>query len=199
VEEGPHYDISPVEIIMARDLDGTGLESVAVGERDAFLGKPTVYLHDTHRVKLQPGRYGLYLKMRWIDGNAHGFVLNMLSSVAPKATQVDAQAFPSFLEKLYVNAGMAARDKFTIGNDCVFSSGWAGSQLWVCGHNKGKKTWTLEVVFNKMKNIKLGKQGRAGQNVLRIVVPPGQRVSAYAKRTGSGGVSVGWALNHSWK
>jgi len=200
VEESTGYDVSPVEIILAKDLDGQGLESIAFGEHDAFLGKPAVYIHESHKVKLQPGKYMIYAKVKWVDNKAHDFFLNVLSSSPTKVEQVTPPTSFNFLEKVYLNAGVASKEKFLLQNDCHFASGWAGSHLWMFVHNKTTKTLYFDITFDKMKSIKLGKKFRASEmNVLKIVVPPNQKVAAYAKRTSPAAVAVGWEFSQRWE
>jgi len=195
VDEEDDYQISPVEIILAKELHETFLESIAHGERDAFLGKPSVYLHENHKVKLDPGRYIIYVKVRWFDGNKHDFVLKSLSSAATQIRQISAQTCVNYLEKVYLGTGLASKDKYNLAYDCQFASGWAGSHLWMFAHNRTNKIWHLEVTFEKMTNLKLGKKFRTTSDVMKLVIPPNQKVTAYAKRIGPGAVNVAWKFN----
>jgi len=192
------YSISPVEIILAKDLDGTGLESIAFGEHDAFLGKPAVYIHESHKVKLQPGKYFIYIKVKWTDNKIHDCFLNVLSSLPVKLASFTPPLGFDFLEKVYLNSGMTSKEQFVLPNDCHFASGWSGSHLWMYVHNKSNKTLNFEITFQTMKNLKLGKKCRTSPNTLNFVVPPNQKMSAYAKRTGPATVSVGWTFKQSW-
>jgi len=198
VEEDPSYDISPVEIIMAKNLDGNNLQSIASGERDAFLGMPTVYIHESHRIKLEPGRYTIYVKVKWINNNINDFTLNVLSSVPTKLTQIETQNGSDFLEKLYLGVGKMSKDYFNLSNDCQFSSGWSGSHLWMYACNNSDKEWHLEVTFEKMMNLKLGKKYRNLTHIIKFEIPPRQKAVAYAKRINSGAVKVAWKFNQRW-
>ena len=134
-----------------------------------------------------------------MDEKKHDIVLNVHSSLAVKLNQLEVQECPDFLEKVYLGAGAMCKDKFNLGQDCKFASGWLGSHLWVYAYNHGKKTWHLEISFEKMMNIKLGKKGRVQSNTIKLVIPPCQRAIAYAKRTDSGIVSLGWNLKQHWE
>jgi len=199
VEDSNGYDISPVEIILAKDLDGQGLESLACGEHDAFIGKSAVYIHESHKVKLQPGKYIIYAKVKWIDNKTHDFFLNVLSSLPAKVSQMTPPADFNFLEKVYLNAGIASKEKFLLPNDTLFASGWSGSHLWMYVQNKSNKTLHFEITFDKMRSIKLGKKYRTELNILKFVVPPNQKAAAYAKRTSPAAVAVGWEFAHRWE
>jgi len=190
VEVESRYEISPVEMILAKDLDNRIFESIAVGERDAFLGKPTAYIHESHRVKLEAGKYMLYVKARWLNNQKHDFTVNVLSSTPTKFSAVEQ--CEDFLEKLYLGTGQLARNHLNLANNCKFASGWSGSHLWMHAVNNTNKTWHLEVHFEKMVNLKLGKKHRAMGDVIKFVIPPYQKAAAYAKRTNPGAVIVAW-------
>jgi len=193
-EEDCHYQFSPIEMILAKDLDGTIMESIAVGERDAFMGKPTTYIHESHRVKLEAGKYIFYVKTRWVDNKKHDFMINVVSSVPTKFYQIEANQCPDFLSRLYMGTGQLSKDHFNLANDCQFASGWSGSHLWMYATNNTNKVWHLEVTFEKLVNLKLGKKHRAMPDVIKFVIQPYQKAVAYAKRTTPGAVAVGWSF-----
>jgi len=192
VDEESRYEISPIEMILAKDLDGKVFENIAVGERDAFLGKPTAYIHESHRVKLDAGKYIFYVKARWLNNKKHDFIVNVLSSVPTKFTEIEPEQCVDFLEKLYMGTGQLAKNHMNLANNCKFASGWSGSHLWMHATNLTNKIWHLEVTFEKMVNLKLGKKHRAMSDTIKFVIPPGQKAAAYAKRTNPGAVIVAW-------
>jgi len=81
-----------------------------------------------------------------------------------------------------------------MATDCQFSSGWSGSHLWMYAVNNSNKVWHLEVTFEKLVNLKLGKKHRAMPDVIKFVIQPYQKATAYAKRTSPGAVAVAWSF-----
>ena len=172
---------------------------LAFGEHCAFLGKQTTYVHEGLESKLKPGRYILCIKVKWVDNLTHDFFLNILSSSAVKINSIDSHAYPNFFEKVFLSMGELSQDKFKMGNECELASGWVGSHLWICAFNKGNKTWTLEVIFEKLHNLKLAKKFRAKHNVIKFVVQPGGKAVAYAKRTSADEVVIKWRFEQVWE
>jgi len=197
-EEDSSYNISPVEILVAEELDGGVLRRVAKGEKDAFLGKQTVFADDKVKIKLSEGRYIIRTKIRWLDNSEHDFTLNTLSPYPLTLSRVKSRAHPKFLERVYLEAGNSASDRYQLGNRCEFGSSWCGSHLWLYGVNKGSKTWNLEIVFNKNENLRLCKKYRTEENVIKLVIPPNGRAVAYVKKIAQTDVELNWKFNQSW-
>jgi len=199
-DEGPDYNISPVEMIMAKDVDGKNLDSIVFGERACLVGRPTLYIQEGLEMKLRPGRYILCVKIKWVDEKAHDFYLNIFSSSSVKVSQSDASQNQNFLEKVYLSMGALSNDKFCLGRECEFASGWSGSHLWIVAFNRGDKTWNLEVEFEKMQNLKISKKFRSKEgNSVQFALKPQQKAAAYAKRVGAGKVSFKWKFNQTWE
>jgi len=86
-----------------------------------------------------------------------------------------------------------------MGNECEFVSGWIGSHLWLCAFNKGNQVWTLEVIFEKLQNVKIAKKFRHKDNVVKFVIQPGAKAVAYAKRTSPDEVVIKWRFEQVWE
>jgi len=199
-DEGPDYNISPVEMIMAKDVDGKNLDCIVFGERGCLLGKPTLYIQEGLEMKLRPGRYILCVKVKWVDEQPHDFYLNVFSSASVKVNQLEASQNQNFLEKVYLSMGALSNDKFCLGRECEFASGWSGSHLWIVAFNRGDKVWNLEIEFEKMQNLKISKKFRSKEgNSIRFTLKPQQKAAAYAKRIGVGKIAFKWKFNQSWE
>jgi len=199
-EEGPEYNISPVEIIMAKDIDGKNLDSIVFGERACLMGKPTLYVQEGLEMKLRQGRYILCVKVKWVDEQPHDFYLNIFSSASVKVTQLEASQNQNFLERVYLSMGALSNDKFCLGRECEFASGWSGTHLWLCAFNRGDKVWKLEIEFDKTQNLKIAKKFRSKDgNSIQFVLKPQQKAAAYLKRVGTGKVAFKWNFHQSWE
>jgi len=151
-------------------------------------------------MKLQPGKYILSVKIQWVDGKRHDFYINVLSSLSVKLNQLERRQHRDFLEMAYLSAGVMSSDKYGMGNDCDFASGWVGSHLWMCAFNRGKKVWKLNIVFERMQNLKIAKRFRRdGDHVISLVVHPNQKAVAYAKRTHVEKVAFKWYFEQCWE
>ena len=137
--------------------------------------------------------------MKWVDNIEHEFCLNVLSSNSLQLAQAEAFGLQGFLERIYLSAGIASKDKFDMTNQCELASGWAGSHLWICAFNRGNKKWDLEIVFDKMQNIKLAKRFRAKPNTIKMTLQPHQKAVVFAKRTSAEAVGVSWHFNQHWE
>jgi len=197
--EGPDYDISPVEVVMARDLDGQNMDNIVFGEKAAFIGRSTIYVQEGMEMKLNPGRYVMNVKIAWVDGKKHDFYINVLSSFGVKLSQLERRLNSEFMEKVFLSAGIMSQDKYGMGNDCDFATGWVGSNLWLCAFNRGKKVWNLEIVFETLQNLKIAKKFRSDEErVIKLVLQPNQKAVAYLKRLGVEKVAFKWRFIQSW-
>lgn len=151
-------------------------------------------------MKLNPGKYIMSVKIAWIDGKKHDFYLNILSPLNVKLTQLERRLYSDFMEKVYLSAGVMSADKYGMGSDCDFASGWSGSSLWMCAFNRGKKTWNLEIVFETMENLKIAKKFRGDrEGVINLVLQPNQKAVAYLKRLGVEKVAFKWHFVQAWE
>jgi len=164
-----------------------------------FLGKATTYVHEGLESKLKPGRYILCVKARWVDNLKHDFYLNVFCSSPLRLTLLESYNSFDFFNKLYSSLGILSRDRFQMGHDCEFASGWIGSHLWFYAFNGGNKIWTLEVVFERMQNIKIAKKFRSKSNCVKFILQPNQKAAAYAKRINPGEVAMKWRLEQIWE
>ena len=138
------------------------------------------------------------MKVKWISTHKNDFTLSILSSNRTKLTQINSQSCSHFLERLYLGNGAASKDYFNLSNDCQFASGWSGSHLWMYASNNSDKDWHLEITFEKMVNLKLGKKHRTLSNTIKLEIPPRQKAVAYAKRINPGAVKVAWKFTQRW-
>lgn len=164
-----------------------------------MLGKNTVYATDKIKLRLSEGKYVLRTKIRWSDGKPHEFALNTFSQYPIQIKEVEKEAYPDFLKTVYLDAGDRLTDKFILGNKCEFGSSWAGSHLWIYAKNSGDKTWNLDICFENMTNLKLHPEHSKEDNVIGLVVKPGQKIMTYAKRLTSETVELRWKFKQSWE
>ena len=163
------------------------------------MGKHTVYATENINARLTEGKYVLRVKVRWIDEKAHEFTLNTFSPSSVTIKKVPKETYSKYLERIFLDEGVRCRDKFELANQCRFSSGWSGPYLWIYTDNQGDKIWKLDVIFEKMFNLKLCKGYKKDESTLGLVLKPGDRLIAYAKRINSENVQLSWKFQQSWE
>jgi len=199
INQAPDYDISPVEIILAEETIHNGLRGIAFGEKDGLLGKPTVYATDKIKMRLSEGKYVLRVKVRWVDEQSHEFTLNTFSQLPIQMKKVEKEAYPNFLKEVYREAAETSLETFDLQNKCKFGSGWAGPHFWLYAANNGTTTWKIQVIFEKLTNLKLCNAYKKGDNILELIVPPKEKVIAYAKRINGNPIEMRWKFQQSWE
>jgi len=201
VGESPEYDISPVEILLTEKLEDNTLRKVVAGEKDALIGKQTTYVNPGIKIRLSEGKYIIRAKIRWVDQREHEFTLSTLSSRDLTLRQIRTEEYPNFLERVFLDAGSRARERYHLKNNCEFLSAWCGPHLWIYAVNKGNKTWNMDVVFQVLSNIKIPKKytTREESNVIKMEIPPNEQRAVYVKRINADVVEILWNLNHAWK
>ena len=210
VVDSPDYDLSPVEIFVAEKIEGAQLRVIgidlflpyliliATGEKDTLIGKETTYANSNMKLKLSQGRYVIRVKVRWVDQKEHEFTVNTLSTEQVVLRKIQWEESQTFLDKIFINEGFYAREKYQLGNCCEFISAWCSPYLWIYAINQGKKTWNLEINFKKLINLKLSKKYLKDHNSLKLEILPGKQRVAYIKRIDSDAVEVLWKMNHQW-
>lgn len=199
MSQAEDYEISPVEIILAEETIHDGIRGIAFGEKDGLLGKPTVYATDKIKLKLSEGKYILRVKVKWVDERAHEFTLNTFSQLPIELKKVEKEKYPQFLKQVYREAAETSLETFDLKNNCKFGSGWAGPHFWLYAANNGNTTWKIEITFEKMTNLKLCKTYKKNDNTLELIVPPKEKVIAYAKRLNGNPVEMRWRFQQEWK
>jgi len=199
IGDAENYDISPVEIILAEYVNDNEMKAIAFGEKDSLVGKHTVYATEKAKLRLPEGKYIMRVKIRWVDMETHEFTLNTFSPHPIGLKQVKKEAYPSFVEKVYLNIADLHGEKFELSNGCQFSSGWSGSHMWLYAINNGQKNWSLDVNFEKMTNLKLDKKYKIEENAVGFRLKPGEKAVAYVKRMDGGAVELSWKFKQSWE
>jgi len=171
---------------------------LAGGEKDSITGKSTVYAHNKIRMKMLEGKYIVRIKVKWTDGQPHEFTLNTLSQLPVSVKQIDANLYPKFLNKVYLDAGKKLKDRWQLGHSCEFGSGWVGSHIFLYMVNNGDTKWTCEIFFEKLEGLKLAKPFKTSDRTVKVTIPPKSNAVTWAKRTGEGQVAIIWKFNHEW-
>lgn len=199
LDKDSRFEISPVEIILAEETIDDGLKGIAFGEKDGLLGKPTVYASDKTKLKLSEGRYVLRIKVRWTDEKSHGFTLNIFAPDLILAQRVEKEDHPNFLELIFLDAAKYNPDNFQLQNRCKFGNGWCGPYFWIYVANNGKKAWNLELLFEKMTNLKLCNSYRKADDEIEFLVLPDKKQVAYARRLNGDPIEMSWKFQQSWE
>ena len=139
------------------------------------------------------------VKVRWVDGYPHEFTLNTFSPFPIQIKRVEKETYPNLLDRVLSSVAQQSNEFFELSNKCQFGSAWAGPYLWLYAKNEGDKTWELEIILEKMTNLKLGKRYKKTENSLGMVVGPKEKVVAYLKRMHGGNVELAWKFQQSWK
>lgn len=131
---------------------------------------------------------------------SHEFTFNAFAPKKAKMQlkQINANEYPRFLHRVYLDAGKKLQDRYTIGHNCDFGSGWVGSHIFFYLVNNGESTWTCQIIFEKLEGLRLAKPFKISENSVKLVIPPKSNAVAWAKRTGEGMVAIKWNFNHEW-
>ena len=149
-------------------------------------------------MKLPQGKYAIRVKVRWTDNEMHNFTISTLSSQDVDLKEISWTDPQSFLTQVFSSCGQATKERYQLKNNCEFISAWCGPYLWIYVVNNGKKRWSLDIVFDKVNNLKFPKKYAKHQNMIKLKILPGDTKIAYLKRTDSSEVELFWKLNHIW-
>ena len=172
---------------------------VGFGEKDSLSGKQTVYASEKLKFFLSEGRYVLRVKVRWVDNRSHDFTLNTFSPFPIEIKKAQKSAYPNFLKNVYLEIAKKSNEKFCLSNNCQFESSWAGSHLWLYLANKGETTWSLEIIFDKLSNLKLCKSHRITDNIFSFILKPNEQTIVYVKRLNNDLCQLSWKFEQSWE
>lgn len=163
------------------------------------MGKPTVYANENIKMKLSEGKYIIRAKFQWLAGESHEFTLNTLSSHAVILREMKRTKYENFLEQIFLDAGKKNTLRYVFSKDCEFCTGWIGAHLYFYALNPSKAwTWTLLISFEKMENLKLGKNHKISDDTIKMVIPPGKDAVGWVKRTSTEAVKLKWNFIHEW-
>jgi len=155
-------------------------------------------------MNLKEGKYIVRARVHWVDGHNHEFILSTLSSNPISIEQINKKDYPAYLEKVLMDAAIESNRHFRFSNDCFFASGWSGPYMWIYGINKGENIWSLDIIFEKMVNLKMMKKYRENkeeknQNFIKMKLSPQEKNLVIVKRLTSEDVSLKWKFEQVWE
>jgi hypothetical protein len=172
---------------------------LASGQKDSLIGKPTVYANDDIKMKLSEGKYLIKAKAGWIGVESNEFTLTTLSSHAVILRDLKRSKYEKFLEQILIDSGRKNINKYYFSKDCEFCTGWVGAHMYLYACNPSKNfTWTLNINFEKLENLKLGKNFKTSDMSIKMDLPPGKDAVGWVKRTSNEAIKIKWNFVHLW-
>ena len=150
-------------------------------------------------IELDQGKYVLRIKAPWKTKDNSDLVITTYSDQEVVLDYLPKERYTKFLEKFYIEEGRLA-DKYSLGKDCHFASGWEGNNLWLYMQNdSADKNWDLEINFKKMENITLSKRYKLEDMSFKAKLPPKSEKVAILKRNGVEKAVIDWSFKCNWE
>jgi len=166
-------------------------------DNDALFGRYSIYnAKDKQAVKLTPGNYIVRVKVRWVSGQEEQFTLSAYAS--SKITFEKSEKIKDFYYHYYMYHGAKGK-KQDMKNGCIFTSGYLGDHMFCYYENNGTRTWNLDITFKDMKNLRVARYNRTGENQCKFSVPPGGKEVVVVKKIDPPkACSNSWEWKHNW-
>lgn len=148
---------------------------------------------------MDAGRYIIRAKTPWRTKDQADFLITTYSDEEVFLDYLVRSEHSEFLEKFYKDEGRHNADKYEMGKECTFASGWEGNHLWLYMQNSSAdKNWELEINFKKMENIRLMKRYQMEENVFKAVILPKSERIAILKRDSAEKAVIDWSFKNNW-
>ena len=161
--------------------EGKILQTIAEGDSNCQTGAKTCYIKDEESLNLEPGKYLIQVKKvaKSNKSNIHEGTLIVYSSQPVDLTPVSNK---NILEDILISLGESTSLKEPCGAGCEFTSGWFSIYHWLYFENNSASKWEVEIKFESLVNIKLGKLHQHSPDSFHIIVEKGQKKVVYLEK-----------------
>ena len=168
--------IYPLHFVLIRKEDSK-ITTLSEGDHNCKLGAKICYISEEGNVNLESGTYLIQVKV--MAKSSKSICQGTLVAYSNKPLTFKPVENKKVLEEVFVSLGESNDMKEPCGVGCEFTSGWWSIYYWLYFENKSNKKWEIEVSFENLTNLKVGKLFQTSPHTLKVVVEKGQKKVGY--------------------
>ena len=177
-QENEKQVYSPLHFVLL-SKDKSGYKTVAEGDHKSKDGARVSYIDDNLKVNLDKGKYIVQLKLFDKTKSVKSGTLMAYSEDMISFSSVGTK---KILNEVFTSLGQANDIKEQSAPGCRYSSGIWGSYHWFYFENASDRVWEIEMKFEGMQNVKIGKPFKVSNDTIKVIVNKNEKQTAYLQK-----------------